>query len=407
MQKYLFFISFVLFIACGRGAQEVHFSPEQIASLHLDATTALRTETNSMIRVDLNPFLGEQRFDFGSLVEEIKIVPLETSTVESLVANIYKIVVTDAHIYIMDTFRGKGLIIFDREGNFVRRLSHGQGPGELFRLFHFAYDFENNELVLYQDRFLMYYTPDGQFIRQRELPFAFYNFLVTPNGYIFKALDRQGNNHLGHLENYRLFVTDKDFKMVSMGMYYPPQGRTLGWYDYLYKNSGNIAITQAFSDTIYQFVSETNTLRARYLLDFSSRKLPARHLHYNSFEQFQRVITRNNYYFFNGRYLETETHNVFFLDNFNRGRTIVYRDRRSGNLIGGKGGSFNLTEIPPIVFPISTFENWFISSFWPGNGEYEPFRTQSTIISEEDKLKLQQLEEEDNPVLVFFRLKNF
>jgi hypothetical protein len=124
----------VFFLGCVNSQNKnSHFTEEQTASLHLDSTTILEVETNDLITIDLNPFLKEQVFDFASLVKNVKLIPLET-TDESLLGDIYKVLVTDSAIYIKDDFKGGGLVIFDREGKFVRRIPNGQGPGELLRL---------------------------------------------------------------------------------------------------------------------------------------------------------------------------------------------------------------------------------------------------------------------------------
>jgi hypothetical protein len=306
----------------------------------------------------------------------------------------------------MDGFKGRGIIIFNKEGKFIKRISNGQGPGELIRLYDIAFDSENNELVAYQHSLLLFFTPTGQFIRQMRLPFGFFNFTVIPGGYVFKTLDRQGNEHLGNWDDYTLFVTDKNFKMKSVGMYYPPIGKVLLEYDYLYYNNKVVKITQVYSDTIYQYINETKQLKAQYVLDYNKKKLPERYLHYNSFDEFDKAIRQNDYYFYNGRYIETETHNVFFLENYNiKERTIIYRDKKSGNLTGGTNADYNINEIPPIGFPMAASGNWFISVHFPN--ENDSLLSNSSLISDEDKNKIKSLKEEDNPILVFFQLKDF
>ena len=95
MQKYTFLFLILSFVCCKNKENEVsRFSEKQIASLHLKSAKILTTETNSIIKIDLNPFLREQPFDFGSLIKDIKLVPLETKK-ESLLDNIEKVVVTD------------------------------------------------------------------------------------------------------------------------------------------------------------------------------------------------------------------------------------------------------------------------------------------------------------------------
>jgi hypothetical protein len=405
MQKYILLLLSVLFLGCvNQLNKNSHFTEEQTASLQLDSTTLLNVETDSVITIDLNPFLKKQSFDFTPLLNEIKLVALET-TDESLVDAIYKICVTDSHIYIYDKFKGGGLIIFDSEGKFIRRIPNGQGPGELLRLYDIAYDTENNELVAYQHSFLLFFSPSGEFIRQKRLPFGFYNFTVIPDGYVFKALDRQGNGHLGQLEDYTLFVTDKNFKMKSVAMLLLPNNISYGGYNYLYKNNHTVKVTQNFTDTVYQYISKVNRLKAKYILDYNKKKLPKRYLQ-GSFDEFKKAVRQNDYYFYIGEYFETESHNIFLLDNwYTKAQVIIYRDKKSGNLRGGTNADYNINEIPPMAFPISASDNYFISSYLPSPND--SILSNSSIISEEDKQKIKNLTGDDNPVLVFYTLKKF
>ena len=95
MQKYFFVIITILFVNCTNEQNKiVRFSEKQIASLGLDSTIILTAETDSLIKIDLNPFLKKQNYDLGSLIEDVKIITLET-TEKSLVDVIYKIFVTE------------------------------------------------------------------------------------------------------------------------------------------------------------------------------------------------------------------------------------------------------------------------------------------------------------------------
>ncbi|MDR0726246.1 MAG: 6-bladed beta-propeller [Prevotellaceae bacterium] len=404
MRKYIILIWAFLFIDCvNRQNENSRYTEEQIASLRLDSTSILKTETDSVITINLNPFLKKQDFDFGSLVKEIKLVPLET-TDESLVAPVYKVLVTDSHIYIYDKFKGGGLIIFNSEGKFIRRISNGRGPGELSRLYDIAYDWENNELVAYQHSFLLFFTPSGEFIRYMRLPFGFYNFTVIPDGYVFKAIDGQGNEHLDKLEYFTLFITDKNFKLKSAALPLFPMGSVLGGYNYLYNNNSTIHVTQKYQDTIYRYVDSTNKLKAKYILNYNKKKLPERYLKSATWDDFENVITQNDYYFYIGEYFETESHDIFSLSNWHTGKLTVYRDKKSNNLTGGTNLVFNPNEIPPLP-PNTASGDYFISVHYPD--PIDSLLVNSSIISDDDKRKIKNIKEDDNPVLVFFKLKDF
>ena len=400
----MLFIIISIWSCTNQQSKSSHYTEEQVTSLYLDSATVLDVEVDSIIKIDLNSFLKRQHFDFGSLVQEVKLISLETTN-ESLLSDIYKILITDSNIYVYDKYKGGGVAIFNKNGEFVRRITHGQGPGEVFRLLDIAYDMDQNELILFQHPFLCYYTPLGEFIQTKRLPFGFYNFMVIPNGYLFKSIDRQGNDHLGSLENYTLFVTDKSFRLKSVGMPYSSKGSVLEGYHYLYDNNNEIKVTQGYTDTIYQYITETNSLRAKYVMDYSNKKLPEHYL-YGEGNEFRNAIRQEDYYFYLGEYLETESHHAFFLCNWHIGlNTIVYRDKKSGNLIGGTNADLNLSEIPLVGFPKAVSGDYFVNWYFPNQND--SLLLNSSVISADDKEKIKNTANDDNPVLVFFKLKYF
>ncbi len=395
----------VLLFSCVNKEQKAHnFSTEQIASLQLDSTTVLSVEADQSEIVDLNPFLKEQRFDFDSIIKEIKIVPLET-TDESLLDEINKIIVSDSHIYIADRFKGGGIVIFNREGRFVRRIPFGQGPGELSRFLGMDYDKKNNMLIVYQHPFFLFYSSEGDFIRNERLPFGFFDFAVTSEGYLFKTLDNQGNWHLGKYQNYTLLVTDKKFRIKSVGIHQLPKGEVLGFKHNLYKNNYDIKITHYYVDTIFQYLPTLNTLRAAYVLDYSDKKLPDSFVGGTN-EVFKKATRNNNYYYNIGEYLETASHHIFYLMNSYIGhQTTIYRDKQTGHLSGGTIARVNTNEIPHIAFPIAATDDYFIAVHIPE--KKDTLLTKSLFMRDKDKKIILNMQEDDNPALIFFRLKGF
>jgi len=404
MKKYYIFVLIIFFIGCvNQQNKNLRFTEKQISSLQLDSTKKLNVEIDSVKKIDLNPFLKKQSFDFGSLVNEVRLIPLETTN-ESLLDNILKIQVTNSNIYIYDDFKGGGIVIFNKNGKFVKRIPFGQGPGELYRLSDIDFDKEKNELVAYQHPFLLFYSASGQFLRQQRLPFGFFNFTVIPDGYVFKTIDRDGNEHLGHLKDFTLLVTDKNFKLKTVGLPYSRKDVHYGGYNYLYKNN-TIQVTQNLTDTIFEYISGTNLLKANYILDYEKKKVPKQYL-LASHSEFMNITKQNDYYFYIGQYLETECQNIFFLENKYIGtQTIVYRDKKTGNLRGGTSADYNQNEIPPVAFPKAAFGNYLVSWYLPNKND--SFLSNSSIISGGDKLKVKGLTVDDNPVLVFYKLKNF
>ena len=117
------------------------------AVLQLADTKVLTAETSQAQHLNLNPFLvKDKEFDFGALLKEINFVPLET-TAQSRLGQIRKVVTTAEHIYIMDDLDESGIVIFTRQGKFVKRIPNGKKPEQLYRLYDIDFNTQTNELI--------------------------------------------------------------------------------------------------------------------------------------------------------------------------------------------------------------------------------------------------------------------
>ena len=251
LRLFVFTVFLLCLFGCGEGTRQAsNFTTSEIESLHLDSTKLLCADVSAVKRVNLNSFLGDKEFEFGDKVQSLHFIPLET-TDDGLLANIYKVVLTDDYIYVHDAFKGGGLAIFTSKGKFVRRISHGGGPGELYRLSDLAFDSVTNRLLAYQHPFLLFYTPDGKYLEQKKMPFGFYNFYPMPGGYVFKTIDGMGNQHLGSKQPCTFLVTDTTFRLRQAALPVPADKTHFGGYCYLYGSGGNIQVTGKFNDTIY------------------------------------------------------------------------------------------------------------------------------------------------------------
>lgn len=405
MIKLVFILLVLLLFGCkGNENRKFSYTREEIESLHLKQTQMLHVFVDSVVNVDLNKFLGNKHFDFESLIKSIHTIPLET-TDESLISNIYKVVMTDSHVYIHDDFKGGGIAIFLNNGKFVKRISHGGGPGELTMLYDIAYDSKNNHLLAYQHPFLLYYTANGEYIKQSKLPFGFYNFVTLANGYLFKTLDGSGNKHLEELSDCTVLVTDTNFSLKHAGFQSIGVVEHYGGYSYLGDTGEAIWITNNNNDTVFHYNKALQRLEAAYVMNYEDKKIPSDYWLLPS-QAFHKKLSQNDCYYYIGEYFETDSHQVFFLRNdYRRTQTVVYRDKRTGKMFGGSEARFNPHEIPAIAFPKATFKDSFVSIHYPQKSDSLLIRSKRLLI--QDKKKIMQLKEDDNPVLFLFQLDVF
>lgn len=403
MKKYLFlFIVSFIIISCKNKQKKLRYNEKEIASLGLNDVKKTNINTDSITRINLNSFIKDNSFNFGSLVEEIKFIPLETTN-KSLLDNIRKIIVTNSNIFIHDDFKDGGIVIFDNYGKFIKRIENGKGPGELLGLYDISFDENENELIAYQKSFLFFYNRFGEFIRYKKLPLGFHRFTTIKDGYILKTLGSHNSNaHLGDIRDNTLLITDKNFKIKTSALPYPVSNVNLEGKHYLHKNK-SLHVTQKFTDTIYEYKDELQRLKASYVIDYSEKKLPRKYT-LSTMNKFNDATKKNDYYFYLGEYLDTPSHHAFFLQNWYKKHIVtLFRDKKSGNIIGGTRAKFNSQELPPIAFPKFVSGDYFISTYLPKKDKLQ----NSTIISKNDKIKIKNLKQTDNPTLVFFKLKKF
>lgn len=397
-------LSCLFFVGCNSNNEtKSSYTESEIASLHLDKTKALSIGTEEIEIVDLNSHLQNEGFDFTPLVKNILFVPLESND-NSLIANIYKIVFEKEYIYIYDDYLGGGVAIFTNSGKFIKRIPNGAGPGELYRISDITFNQDQGQLLVYQHPYILYYTKTGNYITQKKLPFGFYNFESIGEHLLFKTLDSKGNQHLEKIKNNTLFVTDQDFKIEFSGLSSPEYKANYGGYHYLKKNGNDIQIVENNNDTIFHYDDSTNEIKAVYLLDYDKKKLPEEYWALSG-REFTKALSNNNYFFFIGEYFETKTHHAIFLrNNYLRKTFVYYRDKMTGEIVGGCNANVDIEQIPPIAFPKSVYGNYFISIYHP-NGAC-PF-INSRFLSANDKSLLQSMTEDDNPVLVLYELNRF
>lgn len=405
MKKY--FIPLIFLIACSNSNKKQDnvalFSNEEIESLDCKSTVVLATQIDSIEKIDLEPYLKSNSFDFGELIDSLYFVPLHTSN-NSLVDKIQRILITEGRIIIQDSYKGGGVIIFNRDGQFIQRIPNGKGPGELHRLYDITIDNQNKELIVYQHSSLSFYSLSGKFIRQQKTLFGFINFTSIPDGYVFKMHGEEGNFHLKDKKDYLMLITDKNFKIKSSGLKKNNNKISLQGWNY-FENNTQLYMSDRFNDTIYNFDNNYQKLNAKYTLNLGKNALP-KHLLKKQDSDFFKEINKNDFFYFLGRWIDTPNHQVFFIENdYRKFRTVVFRDKASKHILGGMNANYNIEEIPPIAFPTTSYKNFLISSYLPTTIDQ---RLQSSVkISSQDKLRIKGLNENDNPILVFYKLKGF
>lgn len=392
-------VSFVLICGCNMRKKTDSFSKGQIDSLKLEYAQIASTGSN-IHTIDMNSCLDASAFAMEDLIDTMYVIPLET-TPNSYLDQISKIVIGDSYIYIMDNYMDRGISVFDKNGKFIRRLPRGKGHGELFRLYDMDYDYENRQLIAYQHSFLMFYTEDGRFIESKPLPLVCHDIAVTNKGYLLKCLDGQGNSHLGSLCDFTLFEMNKNFAIEQAYLPFESHDINYGLEHNLYNNHGNISIAHAFVDTIYEYANDA--IHTKYHVDYSDKHFNESLLN-GSWTNFENKVRNTDCFFFIGSYMSTNTHSFISIENWYQQNTcIAYYNKDTGKILGACGWMYDEKKLPRLSLPVGAYGDFFVSLH-----DYEGKENsigQTNIISAKDLKAVKTMKEEDNPMLVLYKVK--
>lgn len=400
--KYLIVIFFLLSVSCV-DIRTSYFTEEEKASVCVDSAVISGQVNDSVVDIDLSDLVGNtDLFNINNYIDTIKFVFFDDLSEDALIGNIEKIIVSDRYIYIMDRVSENGVVIFDVEGHFVTRIDRGEGPGEISQAYDIVFDEYSRHLIVKDPRGLIFFNETGEYIEEERPPLQFSDFECARNGYLCYQHHSSYNDHLTvHSKNAILFV-DKQFKLKWSAL--PHYNYTpLGMNDIISHSSDCFLYTKALNDTIYGL--DTNVVYAKYVLNLGTDKLPFSFLNdkdVSNIEVFDRQFRSTNYTYLES-YLETSTHQAFRIGNSKQGRSFVFRDKYSGNVVGGCVTYVNQQELPMLFDPFAACDDWFVLPYVMHGVRH----FSSPLISETYNEYLSRIDEESNPVLILYKLKHF
>ena len=259
-----FIVSFLFFVVFSCTSQSNHVIESKDDSQYMIFQENGKTKTETL-------------FLQSSFFKGIKTILLETNA-SSLIGLISKIRVNDQYIFILDAVHAKSLFVFNKEGQFIRKIGNvGQGPGEYNRPYDFTID-KDNKIIYILDgalqRINKYDIVTGTFIHainlSEEVKSNRIEFLDgklyadayfrkhSNNNYLLRAI----NESSGKEENHYLNVM-KFNKGVSNNTAF-----TMPLETFFLRENGNLIFVQQFMDHII----EINNERIFSLIDLKGKE---------------------------------------------------------------------------------------------------------------------------------------
>lgn len=359
--------------------------------------------SDSVQHFDLNHCLDNDFYDVSDVLDSVSFIFLETNP-NSLLGNIRRVLVTNDRIFIRDDYQRTGVAVFDNGGHYIKRLTKGNGPGEINVVNDIQYDRYKEELLILSPKLLMKFDKDGNYKETIQLDFPCGSIIgCTENSYVFsKVFDDHSDKPV--FDNYSLIVSNKNLEPTQLLLPYSKVSAIM-----MTNNSGldfesNIIVRQSFSDSI--FILKNDSLFTYKTIDISSKKFDLNQ--FDSFEDFMDNAYKqdnSNGIMFDGHYYENSTHIIFGMVSKS---TLfpIYINKSNLHSVYGLNCRIDIDCGVPIGVPKGIYNDYFFELVCPFAYNYDAI-TSNKYISAHDLEILKHVKEEDNPFIMFYKLKDF
>ncbi|MBB6329019.1 hypothetical protein FHS59_004683 [Algoriphagus iocasae] len=384
------------------------FDREKVLSENIESFSVNESEISTTIKVPKNL---NNEFYLSDVIDSVWYVKLGDIPSDIMTDNLLKIKIYKKRIYVLDG-KNQDLYVFKENGDFLFPIySSGMGPGEFTKVSSFSIVPDKDQIVVFDDRLskILYYTLDGQFLKENRIGFRFLDFEFIDNNTIAVDLNKTFNDHIPEIENNQLVMVDSTWKIISKAAPYDASTERGLFFSGKTLRNGIDGLTylQPFTSTVYS-IDKSKIVQPKIFIDLDKNALPENTKFNMSFDDFMGTYGLNHAFLVENGY---DLKDVYYFEMHYEGgkRRYAFHSKSTGNIFYGIPnrdleilGFFHIsTSIPEDNVLIS-----YVSS-------EEIAATKSSILDYgiKDKNLIDVLEktyDDDNPVLIFYKLrKNF
>lgn len=346
------------------------------------------------------------------LIADISVVRLESSW-KNVIGKVDQLLFADDKIIVFDRYKAKAVFVFDKEGKFLNRIGMlGHGPQEYVEPSYIALVPEKNQVAVFDlsPKKVKIYNLDGKFVRSEDVPiYLFSAEYLTDQVKVGATI---GRRYLGEPEwgKASLFIFNKNWEVTSTGFQDPFQeALTYTSTNNLKKFGDRVYYTPAYEDRIYRVYPDS--IQLLYQLDFGDRALPVPGKYQQGNDkQFGTLIRQCNT--FDGIFADFKNWTTFKIGDGYRGHILFYSKAKDSTYYLNDYRDNPLDNYLHLAdyycndsCLVASIDATIITSMNPSMQAGLKYRQQNQQ-TEQIIEQLSSVNENNNPVLFFFTLKN-
>lgn len=374
----------------------------------IDVTGQLKTVTVPKINPD-----EEKLCNFEQLFDSLYIVHLET-TENSVIGNINSITILHDTIYIVDSWKAKSIFQFDINGKFVRKIGKsGNGPGEFVEPTSVTI---NDSLILVCDQWqqkVLKFDHNGKLLSDKMLPFLCHNVVMLKNGDMLCYGNNADNMHIPVILDYDFWQCDSSYTNISKVGFYRKYGQYISFLGHnFYNYQGGQFFFDCKSNSFYQIHTD-GKFESKYRLAFQP-ELDERF--FVDYDYMTKCIKEGKGFGVTD-FIAFDKYAVYTLAT-NGLVQFVYQNIEDNTVLHCNAINSPKTQMSRVLLISSTktvYKNMIVYSLSPAkiimvneifSKHYDLNKGAAKEMIASDKKLLESLQEDDNDILVFAKLKD-
>ena len=349
------------------------------------------------IVIDVNSALKSEPRNFEDMIESIEFIPLET-TEASVIEYAQKCFVTDKYLFVMDVYQSSlGLILFDRNGKFIKRFQRGNGPEEL--PFYTDVFYADGYWYVLGGNKLAKYTDNGKFVDCKI--FDDMSDEIQKVGNRFLSVQSQSPDN-----KFKIIELDSNLTKINelcLDLMPFPFFEGLSCYD-----GENCLIFKMTDNNIYSY-DNSNGFEIKYRLEYPDFEYKISYDKYehqrDAFSKMVNDMDRSKYFFYENN-VNCEDYLIFDLLSNDTSVDILY-NKNTGTacvLNINKETDYLLWEMREAY--ISGQKNTLCGIILPEDIEDCWTNNPNNLLSAKDIEILKNAKPDDNPIIVIYKLKD-
>lgn len=357
-------------------------------SIPLFCSCQEQKQESSVIKVDV---AAAKELDLNELVEEINIIPLETND-SCLVEDRFTMQVRNGAVYITNGL--KEVLKFDAEGKFMRSTlsKNGQNADEYVIAYSTYVDRDDN-LGIYEMYLPRIQKYNKDFGYMETLPVEVPNTLSPLRARTHVKLNDSIYAFKDIFDIHFYSVTQKQV-VKTLHEEFPG---LLGWTTHLmlvdYDDKWHYSRSYS-CDTLFYLDEKELELKPELVFDFGGKSFNVNDLPSNmSAEYYQKIIVETDKYLVLEKINLSDKKFCIFIGSDN---SYVSYTTKKGSKV------YRINKQNPFPVPDAIEHNMFYNLVWPVDLKE---RIKTELLDKESLKRLPQIKEEDNPVLIRYKLK--